>query len=449
MSKIEKEFIAMHPNSQSLFQSGQQIFPSGVTHDIRAFRPFPIYVEKADKGKKWDVDNNELIDYIGGHGSLLLGHNRHEITIGVQEALTSGTHFGSSHSKEIEWASLVIDMVPCADNVRFTSSGTEATMMAIRLARAHTNREGLVKLSDHFHGWHDLVVGKEDATQIYSPGVPKGYYDALTILPPNNIDLLADRLKKKDVAALILEPTGSHWGAHPLDIEYLRKANELTKETGTIFIMDEVITGFRMSKGGAQELYNLQPDLSTHAKILAGGLPGGCVAGKKEILQQIAFSDDSDWNDAKKIAHQGTYNANPISATAGTIALEIIRTGDDIERADNLSNQLILSLNQLFKDNKVRGRAWTVSSMWHLNFGYDNQKGLDELEQTHWIDKSPPEGVRPDLTLPLKWSLFNHGVDLFGTGGVLSSAHTDEDIDKTIAAFEKAIIDMRADGFSF
>lgn len=438
----------MHLNSQNLFKDGREIFPSGVTHDIRAFRPFPIYVEKADKGKKWDVDGNELIDYIGGHGSLLLGHNRHEITEGVQEALKSGTHFGSSHSQEIEWAKIVIDMVPCAENVRFTSSGTEATMMALRLARAHTNREGVIKLNNHFHGWHDLVVGKEDDAQIYSPGVPEGFYNSLSILQPNDIDALAKRLKKKDIAALILEPTGSHWGEHPLDVEYLHKANELTKETGTIFIMDEVITGFRMSRGGAQELYNLQPDLSTHAKILAGGLPGGCVAGKKEILQQIEFSDDSDWNDAKKIAHQGTYNANPISATAGTIALNIIRTGDDIQKADYLSDQLIASLNQLFKDNKVSGRAWTVSSMWHLNFGYSNQKGLDELAQTHWIDSNPPEGVRPDLILPLKWALFNHGVDLFGTGGVLSSAHTDEDIDNTVSAFEKAIIDLRADGLS-
>ena len=448
MSKIEKEFVSMHLNSQNLFKEGREIFPSGVTHDIRAFRPFPIYVEKADKGKKWDVDGNELIDYIGGHGSLLLGHNRHEITEGVQEALKSGTHFGSSHSQEIEWAKIVIDMVPCAENVRFTSSGTEATMMALRLARAHTNREGVIKLNNHFHGWHDLVVGKEDDAQIYSPGVPEGFYNSLSILQPNDIDALAKRLKKKDIAALILEPTGSHWGEHPLDVEYLHKANELTKETGTIFIMDEVITGFRMSRGGAQELYNLQPDLSTHAKILAGGLPGGCVAGKKEILQQIEFSDDSDWNDAKKIAHQGTYNANPISATAGTIALNIIRTGDDIQKADYLSDQLIASLNQLFKDNKVSGRAWTVSSMWHLNFGYSNQKGLDELAQTHWIDSNPPEGVRPDLILPLKWALFNHGVDLFGTGGVLSSAHTDEDIDNTVSAFEKAIIDLRADGLS-
>jgi glutamate-1-semialdehyde 2,1-aminomutase len=446
MLEIEKNFIGLHPKSKSLFDIGQTLFPSGVTHDIRAFRPFPIYVERADKGKKWDVDGNELVDYIGGHGSLLLGHNRQEITKAVQDALNFGTHFGSSHNHELDWAQSVIDMVPCAENVRFTSSGTEATMMALRLARAFTNREVVIKLEDHFHGWHDIVVGKNHSDSINAPGVPIDFYKSLSILPQNDIDSLVNRLKHKDVAAVILEPTGSHWGAHPLDIEYLKKVDEATKATGTLFIMDEVITGFRMSPGGAQELYDLKPDLSTHAKILAGGLPGGCVAGRKDILNRIEFRDDQDWNSGEKIAHQGTYNANPISATAGKVALGLIKDGEEIRKADELSVYLIRSLNEMFNKHNINGRAWTVSSMWHLNLGFKNLKQFSDIEETDWIYDESPNGVRDDLVLPMKWSLLNHGVDLFGTGGVMSSAHTIEDIHLTTKAFEVAMQEMRSAG---
>ncbi|MFB0901041.1 MAG: aminotransferase class III-fold pyridoxal phosphate-dependent enzyme [Dehalococcoidia bacterium] len=445
MINIEQNFINLHPQSLALSKKGKVLFPSGVTHDIRAFKPFPIYVEKADKGKKWDVDGNILIDYIGGHGSLLLGHNRFEITEAIQSALKLGTHFGSSHQNEIEWAEAVVDMVPCAETVRFTSSGTEATMMALRLSRAYTKRDAIVKLENHFHGWHDIVVGKNNNNIISSPGVPSGFYDSLTILPNGDIDALYERLNKKDVAALILEPTGAHWGAHPLDSEYLIKANEIAQQTGTMFILDEVITGFRMSPGGAQEIYGLQADLSTHAKILAGGLPGGCVTGKKEILELIETRDDK-WNNQKKVSHQGTYNANPISAAAGKAALDLIKDGAEIIIADRLSKKLVKLLNQIFKKNKIMGRAWNVSSMWHLNLGYKINNLLDNIEDTRWHFDVEPQGVRNDLVLPLKWALINEGVDLFGTGGVLSSAHTDNDIEKTGVAFENAIIAMKKEG---
>ena len=274
MSSILETYEALHKGSRALAARAATVFPSGVTHDARAFSPFPIYVERAAGPRKWDVDGNEYVDYIGGHGALLLGHNRPEVMDAVREALKRGTHFGASHELEIEWGQQVIDMVPCAERVRFTSSGTEATMMALRLARAYTGRERVVKLDDHFHGWHDLVVGRlgADEARPHSVGVPDGFYDSLTIVPSGDVAAVTQALAARDVAAVILEPTGAHWGTHPLQASYLQELRRLTKETGTLMIMDEVITGFRMAPGGASQRYGVTTDLSSFAKIVAGGM---------------------------------------------------------------------------------------------------------------------------------------------------------------------------------
>ncbi|MEX2445984.1 MAG: aminotransferase class III-fold pyridoxal phosphate-dependent enzyme, partial [Dehalococcoidia bacterium] len=226
MPSILETYEAMHQRSRALAAKAARVFPSGVTHDARAFQPFPVYVERAQGPRKWDVDGNEYVDYIGGHGALLLGHNRPEVMAAVGEALQRGTHFGSSHDLEIAWGQQVIDMVPCAERVRFTSSGTEATMMALRLARAYTGRERVVKLEEHFHGWHDLVVGRlgPDDARPHSVGVPDGFYDSLTVAPAGDVTALAEALAARDVAAVILEPTGAHWGTHPIPPSYLHEA---------------------------------------------------------------------------------------------------------------------------------------------------------------------------------------------------------------------------------
>ncbi len=449
MALIIETFEAMHAGSRALAERARRVFPSGVTHDIRAFTPWPVYIERAAGARKWDVDGNEYIDYIGGHGALLLGHNRAEVVEATQRALTGGTHFGSSHEGEVAWGEQVLRMVPCGERVRFTSSGTEATMMALRLARAYTGRERVVKLVEHFHGWHDLVVGRliEDDPHPHATGVPDGFYDALTVVPSGDVAALRAALAGHDVAAVILEPTGAHWGTHPLPASYLHAARAATEATGTLLIMDEVITGFRMAPGGAQERYGVLPDLSTHAKILAGGLPGGCVTGREDVLSMLELREDREWNDRHRVQHQGTYNANPVASAAGVTALRLIAAGGEVERADAATARLVRGLNRLFRERSVPGSAWAVSSMWHLNLGSggtaDAEARPADLE---WDAAEEPTGVAPALLLPLKWALFNRGVDLMGTGGMVSSAHSDEEVDATIAAFEAAIGDLRAEG---
>ena len=444
MASILETFEATHQGSKRLAERARAIFPSGVTHDLRAFSPWPIYVQRAAGARKWDVDGNEYVDYIGGHGALLLGHNRPEVMEAARAAAERGTHFGSSHEIEVDWGAQVLQMVPCGERVRFTSSGTEATMMALRLARAYTGRERVVKLEEHFHGWHDLVTGgpREDDPRPHAVGVPAGFYDALTIVPDGDVDALAGALAGRDVAAVILEPTGAHFGTHPLAPAYLHEARRLTAETGALLILDEVITGFRMAPGGAQQRYGLTPDLSTHAKILAGGFPGGCVTGREEVMGLLEIrDDDTEWNQRRRVAHQGTFNANPVSAAAGLTALRIIDRGGEVERADAAAARLVRGLNALFGELSVPGSAWAVSSMWHLNLGYEAPRP-GEVE---WDAAEAPRGVG-DLSRPLKWALFNHGVDLMGAGGMVSSAHTDADIDATVTGFRAAVGDLRAEG---
>ena len=446
MTTILQTFEALHPTSRTLTERARRVFPSGVTHDMRAFWPWPVYVERAEGARKWDVDGNEYVDYIGGHGALLLGHNRPEVVEAVQAALARGTHFGSSHDLELEWGEQVLRMVPCGERVRFTSSGTEATMMALRLARAFTGRSRVVKLAEHFHGWHDLAVGHSgvDEARPEAVGVPPGFYDDLTIVPPGDVAALAQALAPRDVAAVIFEPTGAHWGTHPLAPSYLHAAREATSATGTALILDEVITGFRMAPGGASERYGVTPDLSTHAKILAGGLPGGCVTGRAEFVEMIELrEDDAAWNARRRVPHQGTYNAQPPAAAAGIAALRIIEAGGEVERADAASAQLVRGLNALFEERSVAGSAWAVSSMWHLNLGYDAPRPTD----VEWDAAEEPNGVPPALERPLRQALLNHGVDLMRTGGMVSSAHGDREIADTIEAFAAAIGELRAEGW--
>ena len=444
MGTILETFEAKHAASKPYAERAGELFPSGITHDTRAFTPWPIYVERAQGARKWDADGNEYVDYIGGHGALLLGHNRAEVVEATQAALSRGTHFGSSHEIEVDWGEQVRSMVPCSERVRFTSSGTEATMMALRLSRAYTGRERVVKLAEHFHGWHDIVVGRQNADDSapHSPGVPEGFYESLTIVPPGDVEALREALAPRDVAAVILEPTGAHFGQVPLDPSYLRAAREATAETGTILVMDEVITGFRTAPGGAQELYGVKPDLSAHAKILAGGLPGGCVTGREDVMSMLEIRDnEAEWNATERVTHQGTFNANPVSAASGLAALKLIAAGGEVERADASAARLVRGLNALFAELSVPASAWAVSSMWHLNIGYEAPRptGIE------WDAAEAPRGAVDGIALPLRLSLYNHGVDLMGMGGMVSSAHGDAEIDETIEGFRAAVGDLRAE----
>lgn len=437
---IEERYIKLHPKSRALFQRAKECFPDGVTHDSRRLKPFPIYVTHAQGALKWDVDGHEYIDYRTGHGALILGHSHPTIVKAVQEQMAKGTHYGASHELEVMWAEGVKKLIPSVQKLRFHSSGTEATLMALRMARVFTGKKKLIKFQRHFHGWHDYVTPESGSS---TAGVPGETISTVIVLPASDITAVERTLEgDKDVAAVILEPTGAHMGAYPTPPQFLHQLRQVTKEKGVVFIMDEVVTGFRISPGGAQARYGVTPDLTTLAKILAGGLPGGAVAGRAEIIDTIQFHDDASWDPLRRIAHPGTFNANPLSAAAGSTALHLVATTPVNATADAIAQRLKDGLNHLLARIEVPGCCSGVASLLHLRLGIPHQC---DKEMCNLNEEQLDATSRSKLSQPLRLALLNAGVDIRG-GIILSAAHRPQDIDKTLNAFEEAFTALRKEG---
>ncbi len=437
---IEQRFYDLHPKSAALHDSARSLFPNGVTHDARRQDPFQLYYARAEGAAKYDVDGNRVLDYFPGHGALILGHSRPEVVQAVQSQMAMGTHFSGSTELEIEWANWVRELIPSADKVRFHSSGTEADMMAIRMARAYTGKSKVIKFEDHFHGWSDyLVAGSEGVG-----GIPRETLDTMIVLPPNDIAAFEKALQENDdIAAVILEPTGAHMGLEPILPEFLTQLREVTERYGVVLIFDEVVTGFRTSRGGAQEYFGIRPDLTTLAKILGGGLPGGAVTGKPEIIDMIeGRPGDAAFNRDRRIAHNGTFNANPISAAAGIAALKIVATEPINDIANARAAQLKDGLNDLLGRMEIPGVATGITSLMFLHLGIDYEGDNDYCILT---PEQRAASMEPERLRQLSLSLLNHGVQA-GNRFILTAAHTEDDIAQTIDAYERSLGEIRALG---
>ena len=442
MATILEDYIAKHPGSAQRYAEASKLFPGGVTHDTRYAQPFPLYMTHGEGPRKWDVDGNEYVDYVSGHGALLLGHSHPAIADAVSKQILRGTHLGASTDEEIRWANAIKALMPAIEKLRFHSSGTEATLMAMRLARAYTGKNKVIKLQDHFHGWHDYAMAGSDRS---APGIPEASWGTMVIVPSGDLGAVEDAIKRDpDIAAIILEPTGAHYGQLPFDTpNYLKGVRELTAQNGVVLIFDEVVTGFRASAGGAQVRYGVSPDLTTMAKIVAGGLPGGAVGGKADIIDMIAHRNDPDWDNTHRVYHPGTFNANPLSAVAGATCLEIIASQSINQHADAMAARLKSGLNEIFGKMEVAGHAHGIASMIHVVLA-DCDCGREICTMSH---RQIQETTASAAVTALKRGLQNNGVDIMGRDAFLvSGAHTAEDIDQTLAAFESTLAAVREDG---
>jgi glutamate-1-semialdehyde 2,1-aminomutase len=441
LSRYEAEF----PTSRRLHEQARGVFPNGVTHDLRHLEPFPVYVDRAEGSRKWDVDGHELIDYWSGHGALLLGHSPPPVVEAVRRQMGRGTHPGACHELEIEWGRWVQRLVPSAERVRFTASGTEATLMALRLARIATGRPRVLKFAGHFHGWNDFLVPGADPPYDGTPaaGVPRTVSADTVVVPPNDPEAVERALQTEpDVGCVILEPTGGHWGQVPIRGDFLRALREITSRLGVLLIFDEVITGFRVSPGGAQAHYGVTPDLTALAKILAGGLPGGCVAGRAGVMASLEFRPGMP-----KMRHPGTFNANPLSAAAGIATLEHVATGEPGRRANDVARRLRHGLNRLFAERGWDWVAYGEFSAVGLLPGYTGPRadGDDFLPHGGAFDRlDGPRDVR--LVHAFRRGMLLHGVDLPGLAGMTMAAHTEEDVARTIAAVAGTVEALRGEG---
>jgi glutamate-1-semialdehyde 2,1-aminomutase len=440
--RLADAFAQRFPQSLARSRQAAGILPGGVTHDSRRFHPFPIYVDRAQGARKWTIDGHELIDYWMGHGALLLGHNHPAIVAAVQAQLARGTHYGASHELELAWGELVQRLVPCAERVRFTSSGTEATLLALRLARAYTGRSKIIKFQGHFHGWHDYaavgITPPFDAPN--SVGIPAETLSTVLLAPPNDLAAVRALLDAHpDVAAVILEPGGGSNGLIPPNLEFLHGLRALTTRRGVVLIFDEVITGFRYAPGGAQERYGITPDLTTLAKILAGGLPGGAVAGRADIMAYLDYRDDPQWNRHGRIYHPGTFNANPLSAAAGVACLQQVATGAPNRQADARGTELREGLETVLARRGIPGWVNGESSVFHIILAEPGQKRPGAPADLFRLTRGP-------TATALRQAMLLEGVDLMHTGALVSAAHTPEDIAFTIEAFDRALTRLEAEG---
>jgi glutamate-1-semialdehyde 2,1-aminomutase len=444
-SSIEDAFRKRFAKSAELYARSRLAIAGGITHDSRNFAPFPIYIERAEGSRKWDVDGNELIDHWMGHGALLLGHNHPRVTAAIAEQVHKGTHYGACHELEVAWAEQITRLIPSAELVRFTMSGTEATMLAMRDARAFTGREKIIRFAGHFHGWHDYAMAgyQPPFDTPTSTGVPRAVAESMLVAYPNNIDSVRELLDANpgQVAAVILEPGGGSNAIIPTNLRFLRDLRAFCTERNVVLIFDEVITGFRYSPGGAQQFYGVTPDMTTLAKIVAGGLPGGAEVGRRDIMEVQTFKGELQKDRFERVLQQGTFNANPLSAAAGLNALQIVAEGSATEQANAAGEQLRQGLRDAFERRGVAGVVLGEASVFQVLLG----EGMDEAVET--TDVQRLMAGRGAVNTLRKAMLLN-GVDLMRSGGFTSIVHQDEDLSMTIAAFDRSLEALQREGLA-
>ena len=443
---IVEEFAARFAGSRALHERACAVLPGGMTHDVRHMRPFPLFVDRALGARKWDVDGHELIDYQMGHGALLLGHSHPAIVEAVAAQAALGMHVGAEHPLAIDWAAQIVAMVSSAERVRFTSSGTEASLLAVQLARAATGRDKVLKFAYHFHGWHDVAhVGVDASPERPTVGGSSRARADVVLAPVNDVAFAERALADDDaIAAVILEPSGAGWGGIPLLAGTLERLRAAASRHGALLIFDEVVTGFRWAPGGVQEIMGVTPDLTVLGKIVAGGMPGGALAGRASVMELLEFRDDPGW---RKVSHPGTHNAHLVSAAAGLTCLRLIADGAAQRQAAAAAARLRVEVNRVLRRLGVHGVAYGQSSGFHLLLGTApavpangdvTDPGLDAV--------TLKAGLPTGLSSALHCGMLLEGVHLFRGRGLLSTAHDDHDVEQTVRAFEITLRRMQTEG---
>jgi glutamate-1-semialdehyde 2,1-aminomutase len=438
------DYIAKTPASLRLAERAGRVLPDGVSTDTRLFDPYGIYVERAAGARKWDVDGNEYRDFFGGHGAMMLGHAHPRVTEAIQHAASRGVQFAASNRLEVQWAELIQKHIPTAERVRFTGSGTEATLLAIRIARAFTGRSKLIRVRTHYHGWHDFAVSgyNNHFDGSPAPGVLSEIARNTILVTPNDVDDLrrAIDIHRTDAAALLLEPLGSHFGIIPTTDTYLKAAAALAQENDIAVVLDEVISAFRVGPSGMQGLLGLRPDLTCMGKVAAGGLPGGIVCGSERLMAVLSRQASATRGAHRKVLHQGTFTGNPVTAAAAIVTIDEVVTNSLAEHSTALGEITRTQLNQLFTRMGISWRAYGRFSGFHIlpDAPDSTPNDIATLPWERYAARSAP------LLQSLRMALILEGVDIGSRGtGFLSGIHQNDDVNCLLAAFERALLRLR------
>lgn len=418
--------------SDELFSKAIELIPGGVNSPVRAFRGVggtPRFIKSARGATITDVDGRTYIDYVGSWGPMILGHADEEVVAALQEVAAGGTSFGAPTELEVNLAQEVVDAVPSIELVRMVSSGTEATMSAIRLARGVTGRTKLVKFEGCYHGHGDSLLVKAGSGVATlglpdSPGVPAALAENTLTVPFNDAAALEQVFAEhKDIAAVIIEPVVGNMGCVPPQPGYLEAVRKLTKANGALLIFDEVMTGFRLARGGAQELYGITPDITTLGKIIGGGLPVGAYGGSRELMNNIA--------PAGAIYQAGTLSGNPLSMTAGLVTLRRLRNKSVYEQLNNASRKLCEGLSAAASEVGIKTETNRVGSMWTSFFTDQPVSNWETANRSNREQYAKFFHAMLDEGVYLAPSQFE--------AAFVSLAHTDEIINQTIEAVRKSL----------
>ncbi|KHE73009.1 aspartate aminotransferase family protein [Halobacillus sp. BBL2006] len=437
--------------SAELFDRAKEFIPGGVTANIKYIDPHPIFMEKAEGSKLYDVDHNEYIDYLLSYGALIHGHGHPAVyKAALNQMEEAGTTiFGTPHTSEMTMAEKLVSLYPGIDMVRYTNSGLEATLLALRVAMAYTGRSKIAKFEGHYHGGYDQVLlsvnpGHEEAGEAVRPnpvpeslGLPEYYHDNTIILPFNDFPSTEKILRENtdQISAIIMEPVQG--GFIPAEKEFMKNIRSLTEELGILLILDEVKTGFRLSLGGAQTVYGIEPDLTALGKVLGGGFPVGAIGGSKEIMnilapdggKDILTAGASNQNKHHALFHSGTYNGHPTVLAAGLATIELLENEDAMDNLFAKTESLRNQLEQLYKRYGIPMQTVGKGSIFNIILAEGEIKNYRDMAKA---DTSLRKMIDYKL---LELGIYTKPLNRYS----LSTAHTEKDITRTVEAHEQAI----------
>jgi glutamate-1-semialdehyde 2,1-aminomutase len=430
------------PRSEALFKRAREVMPGGISHNIHFFPPYPFFVEKTKGSKIWDVDGNEYIDFWMGNYTHILGHRPRVVVQAIEEQLKEGIHWGALYRKQIEWAELIRELVPSAEMVRFCCSGTEATMYAIRLARGYTGKKTVLKAAGGWHGANsDLSLGiKMPYEREESLGLLSELQEYTKVIPFNDLSgsIEVIRQNKEDLAGIIVEPVIGEGGFTPAAKEYLQMLRSETRTREALLIFDEVISCFRVALGGAQERFNVVPDLTTLGKITGGGLPVGALVGRREIIE--ASSPEKKGNKWERVLiGGGTFSAHPLTAVAGLAMLRYLRAHRKTiyPLLESKGEKVRKRLQEAFDREGLNAAVTGVGSLFQTHFPFEKGVTLNSPQSIHRLTDLEKREIEFRVRMLAK------GVHVMHGGGCLSTAHSDEDIEKFIKATRKVAREMK------
>jgi len=423
--------------SELLWEKAKTLLPGGVNSPVRAWgsvRGEPLFIERAKGSKVYDVDGNEYIDYVCSWGPMIVGHANDEVIEAIEKTAKKGTSFGAPTALEVELAEIIIEAFPSIEKVRMVNSGTEATMSALRLARAYTGRDKVVKFNGCYHGHADSFLVKAGSGLATfgipaSPGVPEDLTKHTISLPYNDISAVEKTFEQigEEIACVIVEPVAGNMGVILPEDGFLQGLRKITQKYKSVLIFDEVITGFRISFGGAQAYYNIEPDLTCLGKIIGGGLPVGAYGGKKEIMSLIAPEGD--------VYQAGTLSGNPLAMSAGIATLKILKRSGVYENLEKKTKRLVNGIKEAAKKYDIPLQINQIASMFSIFF---NKNPVKNYETALKSDN--------EMFIKYFYGMLKRGIYLAPSAyeaSFVSIAHTDEDIDKTIEAVDKTFKEIK------